>query len=245
MPTECEGQDLDLSPSPFASSPASSLPGFWSSNSLPASLQRFGWDGHPLLPQSPASPTPLGPWHHEKGLPTPERLHSGQKNTVSGEKGAQGRVRHTWTDKLDHVQAALKDVSCTPGEWMYHFFRVVDDKGEAVGRSPSHRDSVSWLMSGGGKYSVADLLEQILQDPCRRPPGQHNEAELMYSPTVAWNTIRYAHPAVTSLAVQYSTERMVAERNHAVKVPGVSMGPRRVVQDEGGRRSPGMLASTL
>ncbi|KAI0353618.1 hypothetical protein OH77DRAFT_1406859 [Trametes cingulata] len=103
------------------------------------------------------------------------------------------------------------------GEFLYYLFRTHDEHGLPVRRTPSHGSVVGRYLSGTTSHRPIELVGFWLRDSCGRPHKTSEEAELMYSPTVPYTTIKHARPALTSMCIQLCAKRMLSERAKAVK----------------------------
>lgn len=95
---------------------------------------------------------------------------------------------------------------------------LYEDEGRAVKRTSSHDSAVSIFISGSSKYTVPQVLEQILKFPASTPTrGSVEMQDDMFSLTKTWSSIKRIKPALTTLAVELVTDRLAVEVEAAVQ----------------------------
>ncbi|KAI9066783.1 hypothetical protein FKP32DRAFT_1565201 [Trametes sanguinea] len=80
-----------------------------------------------------------------------------------------------------------------------------------------HGSVVGRFLSGLSTHKPIDIVSFWIKDPAGLPKAGHDEAALLYSPTVPYDTIKHARPALTSMCTQLCLKMMLSERKHAVK----------------------------
>ena len=122
--------------------------------------------------------------------------------------------REKFTLAFDYITGQL-DLSISHFLWELFLY---ENDGEIIKRSSSHDSAISILISGRAKYTVPQILEQILKYPSSTPArGSAESRDNMYSLTKPWFSIPRIKPALTTLAISLVTEHLVTEIKTTVK----------------------------
>ncbi|KAH9917526.1 hypothetical protein B0H21DRAFT_879595 [Amylocystis lapponica] len=120
--------------------------------------------------------------------------------------------KRTPTEKLATVLHTLQDLNWTLSEFLYALFRVKDDNGQRIERNEPHRTMMSRFLSGGTKYTFADILSAVMQDPGGLPKGDSAEMEdTPYSLAKSYVVIKHARPAIATMAVEFVRGELLKE----------------------------------
>ncbi|KAI9062338.1 hypothetical protein FKP32DRAFT_1574058, partial [Trametes sanguinea] len=92
------------------------------------------------------------------------------------------------TSTLDH----LKGMNWTVADFLYHLFRLEDERGHNVRRDPRHGTVVGTFLAGGMRHTVADILSMWLHDQAGRPKRGSAESGQTYSIDKPWKELRHA-----------------------------------------------------
>ncbi|KAF9232804.1 hypothetical protein BU15DRAFT_80791 [Melanogaster broomeanus] len=210
--------------SPFAASPYP----FFSIHPAEHGRQLSTADDH--LPTIPSTPRRSHNILSPVASPSPKRKRASDENQV--QLGLEGSVpkskkpkSRTYTPrrppdiKLAVVFEALTQVDWSLGQLLYHLFRLQDEKGDNVHRSPKHAAYVHQLLNGSSGHGIGFLLDAWMHSPDGVVGIGTDDHNLMYNTSVDFKTIRPVRPALTSFAAQIIKKKLVQEAEEAVK-PG-------------------------
>ena len=174
------------------------------------------------MPVSPASPFPFAtPWIPVSSYyPIPEttqvtgnfptssnddRSHNSARKSLSRSKSLQLSTgsKRTWRsikDKVDEILGLLNDWRWSIGVLLYYIFAMKDTKGNQFEPTARHTQMVSKFLTGEAQMGVSQILDLWLKSPYGLPPEEDLERGMLYSTTVHYISIKYAHPAITSFA---------------------------------------------
>ena len=163
--------------------------------------------GHP---SQPYSSTVQGPPIHEGSAP------SALPTTASQSTTSRSR-RLSPQEKLEAVLDYLHGLNWTLSEFLYYLFRLKDEHGQPVHRSQSHGITVQKFLSGKTTYKSIQIVDFWLRDPAGAPAKDSPAYGDMFSLRAAHLDVAYARPALTSMAMQLCSQKLLAEMRKAVR----------------------------
>lgn len=167
---------------------------------------------------TPPVPSPYPPATQGtiKGPPTSEGLTPSSSRTTI--EGATSRSRRLGPqEKLEAVLDYLHDLNWTLSEFLYHLFRLKDEQGQPVHRSPSQGITVQKFLSGKTTYKPIQIVDFWLRDPAGAPAKDSSAYSDMFSLGAVYLDLGYARPALTSMAMQLCSQKLLAEMRKAVR----------------------------
>ncbi|KAJ3005457.1 hypothetical protein NUW54_g4331 [Trametes sanguinea] len=143
--------------------------------------------------------------------PTSSRSRTAAPSASASKKRMNGREKLTST--LDH----LKAINWTIADFLYHLFRLKDERGQEVRRDSRHGTIVGTFLAGGMRHTAAEVVSMWLQDQVGRPKRGTGEFAQMYSLDIPWEELRHARVALTSMSAQLCRKKMLREQRSAVR----------------------------
>ncbi|KAK7687034.1 hypothetical protein QCA50_009534 [Cerrena zonata] len=171
---------------------------------------------------------------HEQSSPALEIVTPEDNESPTKKRRPRLSNREKFALAFDYI---THDVGLPISHFLWELF-LYDDGDQMVKRTPSHDVAISILISGSAKYTIPQILEQILKFPSSTPSrGSSELQEDMFSTTKPWSSVKRIKPALTTLAVSLVTEHLVAEVKGAVKgssglygsVPPLQAGQRKSI----------------
>ena len=164
--------------------------------------------GHP-------TPIPLSPRKHRLGPDTNISPLSVDKSNKKTKKASP----RTPDEKLKVVFDQLKELHWTLGQFMYHLFRLDDEKGQRVHRKSQHAAFVQQFLKGNTEPGIGFMLDAWMRNPDGVLSNNSPDCDLMFNTSVPYSEIKAVRPALTSFAAQSVKKKLVREAEDAVR-PG-------------------------
>lgn len=146
-------------------------------------------------------------------------------------------------EKLSNVLQYIKhDVKWSLSEFLYGLFQVPKDQNEDKARVlQTVLQTVTKLLQGNAKYTMAATLELVLKHPASQARrGSAQEAQMLSTAengeSGAYLNIKCTKAAITSLAVELVSQRLVSEVVEVVKGENRLHGSQPATRS-GGRRA--------
>jgi hypothetical protein len=136
----------------------------------------------------------------------------------------------------------LQDFNWTIGDFLYHAFRVRDEKGDIIkSRSEAHAKMASRFLTGLCRHTPAHIVEIWVKSPWGIPKKGHQERDAMFSTEHDFRTLKAARPGLTSFAVQIVREQLEKDIRRAVqKASGLhtfTTGARKISEENYGAQT--------
>jgi len=120
--------------------------------------------------------------------------------------------------KLNAMIKTIDDVAkWTLGEFLHHLFKLKNDDGTDIHRSPKHAAMTSQFLQGRTIYGPSDILDAWFRHPDGRISKESDASKLMYSTDTPFHKIGPVRAALSTFAVQLVRDRLVHEVETAVK----------------------------
>ena len=164
----------------------------------------------------------IGPCHetaskraHDQVQPVPlSHLAPESHESPTKKRRARSSDRDKFLLAFDYI---TRDLGLSISHFLWELF-LYEDGGTFAQRTPSHDSAVSLFLSGHAKYTVGQVLAQILKFPAATPPRRSQEMKTdMFSLSKSWTDVKHAKSALTTLAVSLVSTHLITELESVVE----------------------------